>query len=212
MKRIASLLLALVMACSAITGCSQNNTPQRTESPFTDTPKIEHENTEKTSETSKTEPPATEPTTTQPTETEPTTTQPPETEPTTTQPPETEPTTTQPPETEPPETEPSVVETTPEPTNNDGNMIDGMRADFKKAMDDYEAFIDEYIEFMKKYSESDGSSLTLLADYLEFLEKYNEMSESMDKWESEDMNDIERAYYLEVLARCNKKMLESLGE
>ncbi len=208
-------MLALVMACSAITGCSQNNTPQRTESPFTDTPKIEHENTEKTS---KTEPPATEPTTTQPTETEPTTTQPPETEPTTTQPPETEPTTTQPPETEPPktdppETEPPVVETTtPEPTNNDGNMIDGMRADFKKAMDDYEAFIDEYIEFMKKYSESDGSSLTLLADYLDYMEKYTQAVDSMSKWESDDMNDIERAYYLEVMARCNKKMLESIEE
>lgn len=207
MKRIASLLLVLVMACSAITGCGQNNTPQRTEPPFIDTPKSEPEDTEKTSEASKTEPPETEPTTTQPPETEPTTTQPPETEP-----PKTEPPATQPPKTDPPETEPPVVVTTPEPTNNDGNMINGMRADFKKAMDDYEAFIDEYIEFMKKYGESDGSSLTLLADYLEFLEKYNEMSESMDKWESEDMNDIERAYYLEVLARCNKKMLESLGE
>ena len=36
-----------------------------------------------------------------------------------------------------------------------------MSADFKAAMDSYEAFFDEYIAFMKKYEETDGSDLSL---------------------------------------------------
>ena len=37
--------------------------------------------------------------------------------------------------------------------------------EFKSAMDSYEAFFDEYVAFMKKYSQSNGTDMSLLNDY-----------------------------------------------
>lgn len=55
-------------------------------------------------------------------------------------------------------------------------------------MDSYEAFIDEYVAFMKKYSDN-PSDVSLLADYTKYMSKYADMVEKFDKWESEDLND-----------------------
>lgn len=84
----------------------------------------------------------------------------------------------------------------------------GLRADFKAAMDSYEKFMDEYCEFMKKYSESDGTDVSLLIDYADYMSKYAKFVEDFEKWESEDMNAAETAYYIDIQARVSKKLLE----
>ena len=61
---------------------------------------------------------------------------------------------------------------------------------------------------MKKYAESDGSDLTLLADYADYLQEYADMVESFEKWEDEDLNDAELTYYIEVQSRVSQKLLE----
>lgn len=48
-----------------------------------------------------------------------------------------------------------------------------IRPEFKEAMDNYEAFFDEYCEFMKKYNESDDTT-SLLADYASYMVKYTD--------------------------------------
>ena len=83
----------------------------------------------------------------------------------------------------------------------------GLRTDFKKAMDDYESFMNEYVEFMKKYS-SNPSHTSLLNDYSNYMTKYAKAMESFEKWDEEDMSDEEAKYYLEVQTRINKKLLE----
>lgn len=85
----------------------------------------------------------------------------------------------------------------------------GLRSDFKEAMDSYEAFMDEYVAFMKKYN-ANPSDLSLLMEYATFMGEYAEFVEDFSKWESEDMNDAELAYYLEVQARVTKKLAEIL--
>ena len=75
-------------------------------------------------------------------------------------------------------------------------------------MDSYESFMDEYVEFMKKYAASDGTDMDLLIDYADFMKKYADFSEDFAKWENEDMNAKEIAYYLDVQTRVNKKLLE----
>lgn len=85
---------------------------------------------------------------------------------------------------------------------------DGLGKKFKKAMDSYEDFIDEYVEFMKKYSESDGTDMSMIADYADYMGKYADMVKKFDKWENEDLNDAELAYYIDVQARVSKKLLE----
>ena len=117
---------------------------------------------------------------------------------------------------EPATTEPSTETTAPSESNatetkpNDTDLVDGMRKDFKDAMDSYEAFMDEYVAFMKKYSDN-PSDVGLLADYTKYMSKYADMVEKFDKWESEDLNDAELAYYIDVQARVSKELLDVAG-
>lgn len=102
-----------------------------------------------------------------------------------------------------------LPDTTPETDSSDSANETGLRPDFKAAMDSYEAFMGEYCDFMAAYSEN-PSDLTLIGKYATYLEKYTKLTEDFDKWNSEDMNAAELAYYTEVQARVSKKLLEGL--
>lgn len=84
----------------------------------------------------------------------------------------------------------------------------GLRSDFKEAMDNYESFMNDYVDFMKKYK-ANPTDLSLITDYATYISKYNELSQSFEKWNSSDMNDAEKAYYIEVQTRVNNKLLEA---
>lgn len=79
--------------------------------------------------------------------------------------------------------------------------------DFKDAMDSYEKFMNEYVTFMKKYKEN-PSDLSLLSDYATYISKYADFVKDFEKWENEEMNDAETAYFIDVQARVSKKLLE----
>lgn len=87
------------------------------------------------------------------------------------------------------------------------STTDGLDAEFKAAMDSYEAFIDEYVAFMEKYAASDGSDLSLLSDYADYVQKYTEFAADFARWEEEELNPEETAYYLEVQGRVSEKLL-----
>ncbi len=100
-----------------------------------------------------------------------------------------------------------IKEETSKPVENSESNKDTIRSDFKKAMDSYEEFIDEYVAFMKKYA-NNPTDLSLLADYSDYMSKYSDFVEDFEKWESEDLNSAELAYYIDVQARVSKKLLE----
>lgn len=116
-------------------------------------------------------------------------------------------------------TDHSAVETTtpaPVPTttmhteanSTDVPLVNGMRKEFKDAMDVYESFIDDYVAFMKKYK-SNPTDTTLLADYAKWISDYSDMASTFDKWENEELNNAELSYYVEVQTRASQKILES---
>lgn len=86
-------------------------------------------------------------------------------------------------------------------------LVDGMRPEFKDALDSYEDFFDEYVEFMKKYMDSKDTT-GMLMDYMDYMSKYADMMEKLEKLGDEEMNTAEAAYYLEVTTRINKKLLD----
>lgn len=103
--------------------------------------------------------------------------------------------------------------TTPEPEKSDSSSeldANGLRPEFKEAMDSYEAFMDEYVEFMKAY-EQNPSDLTLLAKYADYMVKYSDLCDDFDKWDDEEMNDAETSYYIAVQSRVTQKLLEVAG-
>lgn len=118
----------------------------------------------------------------------------------------------------PTEPTPEPTEPTPEPTQaptepekeTESDLVDGMRPEFKEAMDSYEAFYDEYCEFMKAYSEN-PYDLTLLGQYAEIVEKATEVEEAFEEWDSDDLNSTELQYYMEVTARIAQKLAEISG-
>ena len=83
----------------------------------------------------------------------------------------------------------------------------GLRPEFKKAMDSYEAFYDEYCDFMIKYKEN-PTDMRLLAEYSDMLIRLSEMEEAFEAWEDEDLSNEELAYYLEVTNRITQKLLK----
>ena len=97
---------------------------------------------------------------------------------------------------EPEETEETVTE-------------DTIRPEVKEDIDAYEAFIDEYCEFMVKYEESDGTDPGLLLEYMQMFGKLESYTSKMDAME-EDLTDAEYWYYYEVINRCNEKLLKAV--
>lgn len=102
----------------------------------------------------------------------------------------------------------SETPTEPEISEEPDTNTEGLGDDFKAAMDSYESFMNEYVEFMKKYAASDGTDLSILSDYTEYMSKYADFVKDFEKWEDEDLNAKEIAYYLEVQARVTEKLLE----
>ena len=76
-------------------------------------------------------------------------------------------------------------------------------------MDSYEAFIDEYVAFMKKYSDSNGTDMSLISDYTKYMTKLDDANKKFEKWNDSNMNAEESAYYIQVQTRVNKKLLEA---
>ena len=82
-----------------------------------------------------------------------------------------------------------------------------LRPAFKEAMDSYEAFYDEYCDFMKKYQEN-PTDAKLLAEYSDMLIQLSEMDKEFADWEDENLTKEELAYYSEVSNRVTQKLLE----
>lgn len=104
-------------------------------------------------------------------------------------------------------TETSTPDTTEKEPEKDNTDNSGLDPDFKAAMDSYEKFMDEYVALMKKYS-ANPTDMSLLADYADYMTKYADFVEDFEKWEDEEMNATETAYYIEVQSRVSKKLLE----
>ena len=61
---------------------------------------------------------------------------------------------------------------------------------------------------MKKY-QKDPTNTKLLKDYTSYLQKYDKFVKDFEKWESKDLNAAEEAYYLKVLNRVEKKLIDA---
>ena len=92
-----------------------------------------------------------------------------------------------------------------EATEADEDDGDTSFEEFKKTMDDYEDFMDSYCELMEKYNDDPA---TFMDEYLEMNQTYLTVMEELDAIDEDELTDEEEAYYLEVMARINSKLLE----
>lgn len=92
-------------------------------------------------------------------------------------------------------------------TTSQEEASDNIDPEFKKTMDGYEAFFDEYCEFMKKYSESDDTT-SMLADYSSYLASYADVTAKLNDIDEDELSEAELLYYTEVNARITEKLAE----
>ncbi len=95
-----------------------------------------------------------------------------------------------------------------EETKADTGIVD---PDLKAFLDSYEKYMDEYVEFMQKYS-ANPTDLTLLTEYADMMEKYSDFAEKIDKYDSDEMSTADAAYYLEVTTRVSQKLLKAYSD
>ena len=112
-------------------------------------------------------------------------------------------------ESEPAETVEMESEEEPSETADEASDADTgvLSPEFKETMDDYEAWFDHYCEVMKKYQDN-PSDLELMSEMTDLLSEETEMLEQMENMDQSQMNSAELAYYIEVTARIEKKLLE----
>lgn len=80
-------------------------------------------------------------------------------------------------------------------------------SDFRAMMDGYEQFMNSYVEFMKKYENSDDTA-SMLADYGSMMQQYSEWSQKFDSVDESSLSAEDEAYYLEVQGRVLQKLSE----
>ncbi len=91
----------------------------------------------------------------------------------------------------------------------------GVDPNLKAFLDEYEAFINDYIDCMTKYMsdpEDPGNALSMMGDYLEMLSKYSDFDTKVRNLDTTNMSAADYAYYLEVVTRVEKRMLELIDE
>ncbi len=83
-----------------------------------------------------------------------------------------------------------------------------VRPEVREFLDSYEACMNEYVEFMKKYMNADAASMvSMMGDYYKILARYTEFAEKIDALDESELTNAELAYYLEVTNRVSQKLL-----
>lgn len=97
-------------------------------------------------------------------------------------------------------------DTVTDTSNSEASDAGAVSQEFKDAMDSYEKYFDEYVELMQKMADN-PDDLSIFMEYADFIGQYNDMMEKFNALEDSEMTDSERAYYIEVQARINAKLL-----
>lgn len=106
------------------------------------------------------------------------------------------------------ETEKPEPTVEPSATEVNSDAADGIRPEFKAAMDSYEEFFDEYIEFIKEYESAEPTEmLEMLTDYTEYMTDFAEAMEALEEMEDDEMSTEEALYYAQVSSRIAQKLL-----
>ena len=91
------------------------------------------------------------------------------------------------------------------------DLIDGMRPEFKEAMDSYEEFYEEYCKVLKEYME-DPTDVTVLTQYSDLMQQSIEMAEKFEAWDNGELKTEELKYYVEVNGRVTQMLVEASGQ
>ena len=89
--------------------------------------------------------------------------------------------------------------------------IEEVDPEFKAALDQYEAFINGYCDFLEAYLKADtDTQLSMMEDYTTWMNQYAEVMDAVRTLDAcqDEMTPAQLSYYVEVTARVSQRMIE----
>ena len=89
--------------------------------------------------------------------------------------------------------------------------IEEVDPEFKAALDQYEAFINGYCDFLEAYLKADtDTQLSMMEDYATWMSQYAEVMDAVRTLDAcqDEMTPAQLSYYVEVTARVSQRMIE----
>lgn len=89
--------------------------------------------------------------------------------------------------------------------------IEEVDPEFKAALDQYEAFIDGYCDFLEAYLKANtDTQLSMMEDYAAWMSQYTEVMDAVRTLDAcqDEMTPTQLSYYIEVTARVSQRMIE----
>ena len=84
-----------------------------------------------------------------------------------------------------------------------------IRTEVREFLDEYEATVAEYVDFMREYMNSNAADMiTKLGEYTKIAGNYSEIAKRMEEFDVDSLSREELAYYREVMDRVNRKLME----
>ena len=96
----------------------------------------------------------------------------------------------------------------PETPAEESAPADGIRPEFREAMESYEAFFDEYVAFMEA-ADDENTSADYLMKYYDYLAKYTDAMEKLEAVDESELSPQEDILYLETMNRINVKLMKA---
>lgn len=80
--------------------------------------------------------------------------------------------------------------------------------EFKETMDSYEAFYNNYFDFMEKYNSDDADVFGMLNDYLKMLDDLDKWTSKIDSINVDELSPADSAYFFLITLRIEKRIIE----
>ncbi len=81
-------------------------------------------------------------------------------------------------------------------------------SDYRAMVDEWEAFMNKYCDFMETYNSDSGNVVSMALDYADMMSQYNDWAEKMDAVDDSDLSAEDVQYYIDAQSRINKRLLE----
>lgn len=95
--------------------------------------------------------------------------------------------------------------TTPEPEASDTASAG---SDYRAMVDEWEAFMNEYCDFMETYNSDSNNVVSMALDYTDMMAQYSEWADKMSAVDDSTLTPEDVQYYIDAQTRVNARLLE----
>lgn len=81
-------------------------------------------------------------------------------------------------------------------------------SDYRAMVDEWEAFMNKYCDFMETYNSDSGNVVSMALDYADMMSQYSDWTEKMGAVDDDSLTAEDVQYYIDAQTRVNARLLE----